>query len=337
VQDPSLLERGPRHAAPTAVPTLGAMPLESFTPASADAFAAGLLGVIDVDGGATGEQLAVLQAFITHLWKRPDLDLAALTPLHPSDISARLIDDEARLRFCELVMTLELCRHPQSAAQVERAEEYVSALGVTGIALETTRNALEQGNEKVAADLERSYAEILPEVSERSLRDRYLTLAAPDPALAAQLRALAHLPTGTLGFEYIAFYERYGFTLPGDDVHFPAHYVNHDMNHVITGYDPTAAGEIARSGFLVAANPSRHNWLEFLLTMSIHESGVLTHGSIQAKFATLSRPGVCDLLADGFDRGRQCTTDLSQLDHLAIASESVDSIRERYNVVPLAD
>ena len=59
------------------------------------------------------------------------------------------------------------------------------------------------------------------------------------------------------------------------------------MNHVITGYEPTAPGEIARSGFLVAAGSSRHNWLEFLLTLSIHESGVLTHGEIHAKFATL--------------------------------------------------
>ena len=55
------------------------------------------------------------------------------------------------------------------------------------------------------------------------------------------------------------------------------------MNHVITGYEPTAPGEIARSGFLVAANGSRHNWLEFLLTMSIHESGVLTHGEIRGE------------------------------------------------------
>ena len=119
-------------------------------------------------------------------------------------------------------------------------------------------------------------------------------------------------------------------------MHLPAHYVNHDMNHVITGYEPTAPGEIARSGFLVAANASRHNWLEFLLTMSIHESGVLTHGEIRAKFATLSRPGVSDLLGEGFDRGRQCTVDLSQVDHLAIAGESLASVRERFNVVPLA-
>jgi len=312
------------------------MDAERFAPDDTDVFVAGLLGAIDVDGGPTDEQLAVLQAFVTHLWKRPDLRLATVTPLRAAEVADRLLEDEARLRFCEMVMTLELCRHPQSAAQVDRAEEYAAALGVTGIAMETTRTALEHGAAAAAADLERVYGEILPEVSERSLRDRYVKLDAPDPALAAQLRALADLPAGSLGSAYLAFYEHYGFALPGDDMHLPAHYVNHDMNHVITGYEPTAPGEIARSGFLVAANPSRHNWLEFLLTLSIHESGVLTHGEIHAKFATLSRPGVSDLLAEGFDRGRQCTVDLSQVDHLAIAGMSLASVRERFNVVPLA-
>jgi hypothetical protein len=311
------------------------MDAESFAPDQADVFVAGLLGAIDIAGGPTDEQLAVLRALATHLWKRPDLT-DAVTPLPPAEVASRLPQSDERLRFCEMVMILELCRHPQSEEQVERAEEVAAALGVSGIELQTTREALERGSAEVSADLERVYGEILPEVSERSLRDRYLRLDAPDPALADRLRALADLPADSLGRAYLAFYDRNGFPLPGDDTHLPAHYVNHDMNHVITGYEPTAPGEIARSGFLVAANASRHNWLEFLLTMSIHESGVLTHGKIQAKFATLSRPGVSDLLGEGLDRGRQCAVDLSQVDHLAIAGESLASIRERFNVVPLA-
>lgn len=312
------------------------MTTDSFAPGDAEVFVAGLLGAIDVDDGATDEQLSVLRALVVHLWKRPDLDVGDVTPLGTPELADRLPSPEERLRFCEMLMTLELCRHPQSEAQVDRAERCAATLGVTGIEMESTRIALEQGTAVVTADLERAYGEILPEVSERSLRDRYLRLETPDPALADRLRALSDLPDGSLGRAYLAFYERNGFALPGDDVHLPAHYVNHDMNHVITGYEPTAPGEIARSGFLLAADPSRHNWLEFLLTMSIHESGVLTHGEIHAKFATLSRPGVSDLLGEGFDRGRQCTVDLSQVDHLAIAGDDLADVRARFNVVPLA-
>ena len=38
-----------------------------------------LLGVIDVEGGATDEQLAVLRALVHGLWERPDLDLDSMT------------------------------------------------------------------------------------------------------------------------------------------------------------------------------------------------------------------------------------------------------------------
>jgi ubiquinone biosynthesis protein Coq4 len=307
-----------------------------FAPGDPEVFAAGLLAAIDVDGGPTDEQRAVLRSVVHHVWQRPDLDLDALDPLTSAEVSARLSDDLDRLRFCELAMLLELCRHPQSPAQVECVEACAAALGVDGIEMATVRRALEQGAAVVAEDLERSYREILPEISELQLRDRYLTLDEPDPALGDRLRALHDLPPGTLGHAYIEFYRRNGFGLPGDDVHLPAHYVNHDMNHVITGYEPTAPGEVARSGFLVAADPSRHNWLELLLTLSIHESGVLTHGEIRAKVATLSRPGVAELLGEALERGQQCTVDLSGVDHLAIADEPLASVRARFNVVPLA-
>jgi len=230
---------------------------------------------------------------------------------------------------------LELCRHPQSRAQVDRVEAYARTLGVDGVAVGSTRTALERGAAIAAEDLERTYREILPEISELRLRDRYLTLDAPDPELGDRLRALHDLPPGTLGHAYVEFYRRNNFPLPGDDVHLPAHYVNHDMNHVITGYEPTAPGEVARSGFLFAADPQRHNWLELLLTLSIHESGVLTHGDIRAKVATLARPGVADLLGEALERGAQCTIDLPSVDHLAIAADPLDEIRARFHVVPL--
>jgi hypothetical protein len=77
-----------------------------------------LLGSIDVDGGATDEQLAVLRAVVTYLWERPDLDLATLAPLGPEDAAAAVTDPRPRRRLRELMVTLEFCRHPESAAQV---------------------------------------------------------------------------------------------------------------------------------------------------------------------------------------------------------------------------
>ena len=66
----------------------------------------------------------MLRAVVTHLWQRPDLDLDALTPLSPDDTAALVTDENARRRFKELMVTLELCRHPESPAQIARVEEY---------------------------------------------------------------------------------------------------------------------------------------------------------------------------------------------------------------------
>lgn len=297
---------------------------------------AGLLGSISTADGPTDEQLAVLNSIARNLLDRADMNLAALTPLSADDAAGALQRPDARLRFAEIVMTLELCRHPPSFEQVNLSEQYVRAMGIGDHEIELTRIAIERGAEVASADLERSYANILPDISELSLRNRYLRLDQPDHELAARLKALHDLPEETLGYQYIEFYRTHGFALPGDDVHTPAHYVNHDMNHVITGYPPTAPGEIARSGFLMAANDSRHNWLEFLLTMSIHESGVLNHGEIRAKVATLDRDGVADYLSEGLRRGARCTVDLSGVDHLAIAHLPLEKVRADFSVVPLS-
>jgi len=321
---------------------MGARPVErssvgvSIPVEEIDPLVGGLVGGIEVGGGPTDEQLVVLGSIVSDLWQRGDLKLEQVTPLSPREVASALGLPDTRLRFCELLMTLELCRHPQSAAQVTSVEEYVTAMGVDDIEIVVVREALDRGADQASTDLERSYGEILPEISEASLRDRYLRLEEPDHELARRLRALHDLPEGTLGHAYVEFYRRNDITLPGDDIHLPAHYVNHDMNHVITGYEPVAAGEVARSAFLWAANDSRRNWLEFLATLSIHESGVLNHGDIRAKVATLNREGVAELFGEGLVRGAQCTVDLSQVDHLAIAASPLAQVREQYNVVPLA-
>lgn len=257
---------------------------------------AGLLGGISTKSGPTAEQLIVLESITRDLWGRGDIDVKNLTPLSSAELAKALPRQAARERFAEIMMTLELCRHPMSKEQVALAEKYIAAMGIGDVEVEVTRTVITRGAEAAATDLERCYQKILPEISELSLRDRYLRLDKPDHALAERLRKLRDLPEDTLGYQYLEFYRRNNIELPGDDTHLPAHYVNHDMNHVLTGYEPTAPGEIARSGFLLATNDSHHNWLEFLLTMSIHESGVLNHGDIRAKVATLDRTGVPEFL-----------------------------------------
>src|SRR6476646_6754075 len=83
-----------------------------------------LLGAVDVDGGATDEQRAVIASIVSGYWGRPDLDLDSLVPLDPEGAAAAITQATHRHRVRELMVLLELCRHPGSAAQMQRVDEY---------------------------------------------------------------------------------------------------------------------------------------------------------------------------------------------------------------------
>jgi hypothetical protein len=295
-----------------------------------------LLGAIDVEGGPTDEQSAVLRAVVTHLWQRADLVLDALVPLSPEDTAAIVTDADARRRFKELMVTLELCRHPESPAQIERVEDYARALDEMDDSMVIARRWVDEGCARATEDFDRFYAERLPELSEPALRDDYLQIEEIDLELAQRLEALHDLPEGTLGHAYIEFYRRNQITVPGADTHTPAHYVSHDMNHVIAGYEPTGPGEIALGALTLAMNDNDANWIQFIANLAIHEAGIIQHGAIMPKHSTLARPGATDLMGEALWRGAQCTADFSQADHLALAEWDLDDVREHFGVPPSA-
>ena len=292
-----------------------------------------LLGGISVDDGATAAQLAVLRAVVAHLWERPDLDPAALAPLEPDAAASLIVDPEARRRLIELLVTLELCRHPQTESQI-RPRRVLRGRVRDRRSGARDRPPLDRRRRRRATeDYDRFYAGDLPQLSEPDLRADYLVLTEPDLELARRLERLHDLPSDTLGYWYIEFYRRNHLVLPGADTTLPAHYVSHDMNHVITGYEPTGPGEIALGAFTLAMNDNDASWLQFMTNLLIHEAGMLKHGAILPKPESLERPGATELLGEAFARGTQCTSDFSQIDHLSMATWPLE--RRHFNVVPL--
>jgi hypothetical protein len=291
-----------------------------------------LVGAIASDDGPTGEQVGVLRALLEHLWNRPDLVVEELEPYEPATAADAITDDAVRRRLNELMVVLELARHPQTAAQVARVEEYAQAIGMGGPELEICRDWIADGAARAMEDFERFYAQSLVILSEPSLRDRYLRIEEPDLELAAELVALQDLPEGTLGHAFVEFHTRNGFLMPGADIHTPAHYVSHDMNHVIAGYEPTGPGEIALGAFTLAMCDNDANWIQFIANLAIHEAGLVQHGDIMPKAATMSRPGAAELVGDAFHRGAQCTSDFSQAEHLTMVDWPLADVRAHFGV-----
>jgi hypothetical protein len=263
-----------------------------------------LLGSIDIGDGGSSEQRSVVAAFATGYWGRDDLDLDALTPLSPDETAAVIPEGPPRRRLRELMVLLELCRHPLTEEQVARTDSYAAAIHETGPGLELARELVREGAEFAMADYMRRTEAVYTELSEPSLRGKYdHDIDAPDLELVARLRSMQDLPEGTLGHAYFSFLDRHGFEFPGETTIAPAVFVAHDMCHTLTGYDTSGEEEIAVNSMQLALNDSDAHWLQLLGSLAIHEAGFFSNEQFVPKTGTLDRAGAAALLAEAFRRG----------------------------------
>jgi hypothetical protein len=293
-----------------------------------------MVGAADVDGGPTPEQLAVIRALAAGYFE-VTVEPASVEPLSPQGTADAISGPGPRRRVRELLVMLELCRHPMTTTQMERVEEYCAALGETGPGLAIARDLVERSVAEAAADYMRFFGEVgRGSMLEPQLAGAYAgVLDAPDPELAGRLRALADAGPGTLGRAYVEFYERNGFDLPGIAPRLPAVFVSHDMCHVIGGYEPIAVDEIGLGAMQLGIADTDTHWLQFLGNLGVHEAGYLDgEGTLVPKQGALSRPGAPETLAHAFWRGARCTGDFTTVDHLAIAHEQLDDVRAGFGI-----
>jgi hypothetical protein len=292
-----------------------------------------MVSAADVDGGPTGEQLAVIGA-LTRTYFESDLDPRQLAPLDPDGTAAAFTEPATRRRVRELLVLIELCRHPASAAQADRVEAYCEALGESGPGLAIARDLVSGGIATASADFNRFFGDVEEPLLEPQLAARYgVALDAPDPELVGRLRTFADLPDGTLGRAYLAFYERYGFDIPGVDLSTPAIFVSHDMCHVIGGYEPIGIEEIALGAMQLAITDSDAHWMQFLGNLGVHEAGYLDGGGkLVPKEGTLNRPGAAETVAHAFWRGAHTDGDFTTADHLALADQPLGDVRASFGI-----
>jgi len=296
----------------------------------------GVLGAVDVDGGATDEQLSILRALTTHVWARPDLDLAAVTPLTPSEVRTAIGGTDAVRRFHYLLVLLELCRHPLTEAQDAQVLAYADALALDSIGLEFCRDLVAQGVDAAIADHDRFEVNLREQQLEPQYRDKPLRDDLTDPELVARVLSFERLPEDTLGYALTRFYAEHGIDVPGaTGTTLNYIFASHDMNHVIAGYPPVAAGELALGAFQMGMNDSEVSWILCLTNLAIHEAGVIQLGDIAPKNATLSRPGVADMFGRAMARGVATTGDFGAADHFAMAEWPLEAVRAKYGVPPL--
>jgi len=295
----------------------------------------GLVSGIDVGDGPTDEQLAVLAAVVGPVWGRGDIDLRSVGGLSPDELAAAVTDPVARRRFYEVLVTLEMCRHPLLDDQVTRVEQYAAALGLTPRELQIFRDLVDDGAKRAAADFSRFFDDMIVGRSEPRYRNDPIQAETPEPEIVRALEAFSDLPDGSVGRAFLDFYERNHLDMPGLLPSTVNHlYVAHDFIHVISGIEPTGPGEIALGGFQMAMDDNPVNTFAFLAPIIVHETGISGVDNIVVTDGTLSRPGAIDLLGESFARGSNTTGDFSFIDHFAIAGKPLEQVREQYGVRP---
>jgi len=296
--------------------------------------ARGLLGSVSANGGPTLEQWRLLQAFVSHLWSRPDLAVDQLKPLAPEGLVPWLVDGQDRQTFHQLQVTLEFCRHPQTPEQLQLGEAYAAALDVSSAARRVAKELMDRGIAQAAADVERTFNRFLPLRSELTLASKRASASEPEWDLARRIQGFSELPEGSFGRGLIHYYERFGIPIPGSEPcalnHF---YVAHDSTHVIAGIAVTDAGEIALSAFQLAMQDNPINQSALLASLITHEAGfVSANPTLEPTTASLDTPLAAQVLAQEMARGSRCTGDFSLVDHVALAPVALDEVRRQFNV-----
>ncbi|MFM8861872.1 MAG: hypothetical protein ACKOIA_05365 [Acidimicrobiia bacterium] len=289
------------------------------------------LGAICGPDGPTDEQLMILRALATHLWGLDDPDLSPSAAITSGGAAEGITDERLRRRTRELMVLLELSRHPLEESHAERIEEYCHALGGDGPGMAIARDYVSQGAEAAVADWMRRFEEKAPEMMEPEMLE--LAQADADDAAVrfAEIEtAIRSAAPGTLGAEFAAFYDRNNFTIGPESIPL----LGHDMAHVIGGYDATPVGEIALGAMKLMITDSDIHWLEFLGSVIIHETGILFPG-YEPGDPPLQDPANVEMVMLAMERGRATRTDFSYGEHLSMIDWPYADVLDHYGVPPL--
>jgi len=289
------------------------------------------LGSICGPDGPTDEQLSILNSIGSHFWALPSVDLSPEQAFTPEESAAAITDERLRRRTRELMVLLELCRHPLEASHEQRVEDYCHALDTDGPGLSLTRNYVLDGAEAAVADWMRRFTEKAPEMMEPLM----IELSQADEAevavrLSELTEALHACAPGTLGAEFVSFYDRNGFTYGPESIPM----MGHDMSHVIGGYEATPEGEICLNAMKLMKSDSDIHWIEFLGSVMIHETGILLEGYTEGE-PPLKNPENIELMVRAMDRGRITEIDFSNGDHVSMIEWPIEDVRAHYGIPAL--
>ena len=275
---------------------------------------------------------------------RVDADIDTLPPVTPAELAAGFPGSELRQQFANGMLVMAVADGVPAPETLAKVEAFGAALGIASPVLADLRLLAEQHMLLFKLDfLRRGH---IADIMKNELHNRGLFGFAKsvlgmrglmeDPALAARYRAWEKLPEGTLGRGLIDFYNKHGFSVPGERNGFPEAGLYHDFSHLLGGYSTEPEGEIEVASFTAGYKRERPFYI-VLFVVLIFSTGVNMRPTPD-DFVTvglLGKPGMAERMLAAIERGSKVTEDLSDnWDYWAWIELPIDEVRRRLNILP---
>lgn len=306
----------------------------------------GIIGALSAGPeGLDDLQWEMLEAIATNLLLS-EVEPRSVSPVGPAELAASIVDPSQRLLTMHLMVTLAFVRHPESPLVGNAIDKYSSALAVDEPMVRASREFTEHHAALLYLDIERN-CEFTEETKRRVLHGHlwrvlrnklaYAGIAA-DREIAERWEALDACAEGTWGHELARFYHEHEFPFPGERHGISEVGARHDWIHVLAGYDATAEGEIDVFAFIAASMSDPKGFAQFIMTLGLFQNGAIHHVAgkrvAMARTDTLADAGAVSRWAESMHRGALCTADVMHLDHFAFRNEKLESLRDRFGVIP---
>jgi len=311
--------------------------------------------------GSVGEQgLNQIQIMtmesIAHDIMKADVDVETMEALTPEQAALAIEDPQIRLQVLQAMLALEMLapvevdgvatdegRLRVSTQQADRIDRYAKAFGINLSQLHTFRDRAQGHLKMMYIDL---FARTplrraaIKTIKDDGIREFVKNVAAmrghgTSEAIANKYRRLEDLPDGTWGKQLAHMYQTNGWPYPGESHGVTEPTAMHDWVHVISGYPPTAVGELQVNAYMHATSDDPASFGTIVLALSLYGIGniSLPIGNFISKGAHFNRPDVGHLYSEAVLRSKASGIDLfNSVDHWANAALAVDQIREQYGV-----
>jgi hypothetical protein len=265
-------------------------------------------------------------------------DIDAIEPMGPAEVAARTPDPQIRRQLICALIVFALIDGEASEREAELINIFAFALDVDERAVTNLRQLARREHLALRIDVLRRFwaiDKLRGRIAEEGYGAALKVMRAAagryqDAALASRFAKLRHLPDSTLGREYVRYLDERGWPLPGEKGAQSDIIVDHDMTHVLSGYDTDPASEVEVACFSAGYRSKDPFTFVLFVLIQFHVGVRMTPGAPPER-------GMFDVerALIALERGAAMNVDLTgEWNYWEVIDVPVEELRRRYNIPP---